>query len=1167
LFFEKPLSGSSIYFRDSLNTLFINALTVNSSNEVYIGSTNSTTTKFGTTFLKVPTASVLYTADHSNFSIGSSSHKTGLVVYGNNNAALTVKGPNNSTGVVFRPEATEFNIQVSGGASPFYLHNSAPQIGFYMNASGNIGYLTSNPQARQHIYTSGNHTTKMLRVENSTGSNDWFRSIATPNSSITGNPGDVALTSISSFGEYWVKRTGTATNTGWESLIGAIRLTKAVPTTTDATQEIGVITHNEGGRSIFAEVDVNVAASGFAKQKRYYIHLGFSSTSGWNTLIPITEGANSGWSGTNDFNLEMKTNTSGSPSGGIDTLRIRRVAGSTAANANITIRFFGAGVNTSFTETSNTGTSTTTTLYGQGAFTQVGAKAGVRTLAPQQDFHVEGTARITGNSGSPVTFMARDADGDINAVKLGSGFSFSNDTVKYTPTSVNTFYTSNGTVTNRDVEINGPLNFTDVDGDGELNITVGGLAGANHYMTSLENRLEYFDVGSLNQVTMDNSGVELATVLGTDNIRFNSSSTVDITANLTTFASGIVHTNVITPTALSANTNDWNPTGLSTAYEIRISTTTPINLTGIVAQENGRELILKNVGNHSFTLKNNVTSTAANRFLIGYDYNVPPKGMVKIVYDDNDDRWFVLSPLSLGTGSGRMAGGRAQDIYWSYQTDTLKDFALGYFTNGTSDDKSTFGKFGLHIDGDGGFSTAAKETYIKGSGFNLLGTSFIAARENYYDLTGYSRLTIGGTQNFSNLVGSPSNNAWTLDHGTTEVYNLLQIGAQKDWAGTLSNKKDYGFLYQGGGHTDADTSAISMWWGIPQMSDTIGNLQTTRAISKERGWGVQSLFDYNAGGAAASFKYDWIKIVTGSTPADTAIHNSNNDGITLYGNKYEFPNEVPVGDSMVMIWVGGGLGAEFINIDDIKGGGGSGGNGIYGGDGSIPVGGSEVSMNTIGKTVRFSMSTGNATTGESILISRTDRDATHRYIVMRGAEDSLRIFRFNNENYIQSYSATLNLATDEQMTLSGDSLELVEGIAETVTKMRFLLGATPGNFVKRIDGNAATIGDGLISDGTDWTVSPVMERTTTTSGAGTLNLGTSTCYVFTGTTTTWTLPTVAGNTNKTYFIKNRGSGAITLNSNAGGNDIYTTTAVNTITINAGESALLWNDGTYFLEMY
>jgi len=85
----------------------------------------------------------------------------------------------------------------------------------------------------------------------------------------------------------------------------------------------------------------------------------------------------------------------------------------------------------------------------------------------------------------------------------------------------------------------------------------------------------------------------------------------------------------------------------------------------------------------------------------------------------------------------------------------------------------------------------------------------------------------------------------------------------------------------------------------------------------------------------------------------------------------------------------------------------------------------------------------------------------------------------------------------------------------------------------------------------------------TVSSAGTLNIGNSEGYVFSGTTTTWTLPAISGNTGVKYYIKNRGSGSITLNSNAGGNDIYDTSATNTLTITAGTSKVLVNDGTYW----
>lgn len=84
------------------------------------------------------------------------------------------------------------------------------------------------------------------------------------------------------------------------------------------------------------------------------------------------------------------------------------------------------------------------------------------------------------------------------------------------------------------------------------------------------------------------------------------------------------------------------------------------------------------------------------------------------------------------------------------------------------------------------------------------------------------------------------------------------------------------------------------------------------------------------------------------------------------------------------------------------------------------------------------------------------------------------------------------------------------------------------------------------------------------SNAASLTLAlTYTAYIFTGTTTTWTLPAVSGSTNHMFFIKNRGSGDITLNSDSG-NTLYTTAATNTYAITPGSAIILYSDGTYFL---
>ncbi len=69
-------------------------------------------------------------------------------------------------------------------------------------------------------------------------------------------------------------------------------------------------------------------------------------------------------------------------------------------------------------------------------------------------------------------------------------------------------------------------------------------------------------------------------------------------------------------------------------------------------------------------------------------------------------------------------------------------------------------------------------------------------------------------------------------------------------------------------------------------------------------------------------------------------------------------------------------------------------------------------------------------------------------------------------------------------------------------------------------------------------------------------------YFFSGAApSTWTLDTIANNTGIETWIYNRGTATITVNSNAGANDIYTGgAAVNTFNIVAGAWAILYSDG-------
>lgn len=112
----------------------------------------------------------------------------------------------------------------------------------------------------------------------------------------------------------------------------------------------------------------------------------------------------------------------------------------------------------------------------------------------------------------------------------------------------------------------------------------------------------------------------------------------------------------------------------------------------------------------------------------------------------------------------------------------------------------------------------------------------------------------------------------------------------------------------------------------------------------------------------------------------------------------------------------------------------------------------------------------------------------------------------------------------------------------------------------------------IINDGGTWLVLPgstppaVYQRVLATSaGTRTLSREYST-YVFTGAgATTWTLPALANNTGLEFLGKNRGSGDITLQ-RAGSDQLYTSSAVTSITITPGSSAHIINDGTYWLVM-
>lgn len=103
----------------------------------------------------------------------------------------------------------------------------------------------------------------------------------------------------------------------------------------------------------------------------------------------------------------------------------------------------------------------------------------------------------------------------------------------------------------------------------------------------------------------------------------------------------------ISPAQITADQDDYNPTGLSTAAILRLSTDATRNINGIAGGADGRIIKIVNVGTQGIVLKDEATtSTAANRFALNSDLTISENQAVEILYDSTTSRWRAIG----GTG-------------------------------------------------------------------------------------------------------------------------------------------------------------------------------------------------------------------------------------------------------------------------------------------------------------------------------------------------------------------------------------------------------------------------------------------------------------------------------------------------------------------------------------
>lgn len=107
---------------------------------------------------------------------------------------------------------------------------------------------------------------------------------------------------------------------------------------------------------------------------------------------------------------------------------------------------------------------------------------------------------------------------------------------------------------------------------------------------------------------------------------------------------GLALTGVISPSQITSNQNDYNPTGIASASILNLSSDASRSVSGLAGGAEGRVIGILNTGSQTVTLLNeSASSTAANRFALGGDIAIAAKQATLLRYDGTASRWRALA--------------------------------------------------------------------------------------------------------------------------------------------------------------------------------------------------------------------------------------------------------------------------------------------------------------------------------------------------------------------------------------------------------------------------------------------------------------------------------------------------------------------------------------------
>ncbi len=121
--------------------------------------------------------------------------------------------------------------------------------------------------------------------------------------------------------------------------------------------------------------------------------------------------------------------------------------------------------------------------------------------------------------------------------------------------------------------------------------------------------------------------------------------TVGSVATCVSAAGAFQFLGTVTPPQITANQNNYNPTGFANCAVLRLDSDAARTITGIAGGAAGRILIIENIGSFDITLAHaSASSTAANRFSLpdSVDLVVPLTRSIPLFYDATTSRWCFL---------------------------------------------------------------------------------------------------------------------------------------------------------------------------------------------------------------------------------------------------------------------------------------------------------------------------------------------------------------------------------------------------------------------------------------------------------------------------------------------------------------------------------------------